>query len=183
MIHHSTVFSVSKKTNLTNKMWKHQINVQIQKNDFNFYVNISKIFKAFDRFTIICISKPYSEITSKKKTTKTWGKHTFWNPSSRSQITRCKNLFLLSEYLNKQWYSYLIWNCCCLVTTLVSDPLWPHELHTRLLCAWGFPGKITEVTCYFLLQGTCPTQGWNLHFLLGKQILYHWATWKAPFLH
>ena len=31
-----------------------------------FYVNISKIFKAFDRFTIICISKPYSEITSKK---------------------------------------------------------------------------------------------------------------------
>ena len=24
----------------------------------------------------------------------------------------------MSEYLNKQWYSYLIWNCCCLVTKL-----------------------------------------------------------------
>ena len=27
--------------------------------------------------------------------------------------------------------------------------------------------------CHFLLQGIVPTQGSNLHLLLGKQILYH----------
>ena len=41
--------------------------------------------------------------------------------------------------------------------------LWPHGLWpARLLCPWDFPGKNTGVGCYFLLQGTFPTQGSNL---------------------
>ena len=46
---------------------------------------------------------------------------------------------------------------------------------------WNFPGKNTGVSCHFLLQGIFPTQGSNLHllYLLGREILYHCATWKA----
>ena len=36
-----------------------------------------------------------------------------------------------------------------------------------------FPRQEYWSGCYFLLQGTVPTQGSNLHLLLGKQILYH----------
>ena len=31
----------------------------------------------------------------------------------------------------------------------------------------------------FLLQGTFATQGSNPYHLLGRQLLYHWATWEA----
>ena len=40
----------------------------------------------------------------------------------------------------------------------------------------GFPGKNTGVGCHVLLQGIFPTQESNRHLLLGKWILYHWAT-------
>ena len=44
---------------------------------------------------------------------------------------------------------------------------------------WDSPGKNTGVGCHFLLQGLVPTQGSNLGLLLGRWILYHWATWEA----
>ena len=47
------------------------------------------------------------------------------------------------------------------------------------LCPWDSPGKNTGVGYHFLLQGIFLTQGSNQHLLLGKQILYHWATWEA----
>ena len=34
--------------------------------------------------------------------------------------------------------------------------------------------------CHALLQGIFPTQRLNLPVLLGRRILYHWATWEAP---
>ena len=41
----------------------------------------------------------------------------------------------------------------CLVTSVVSDPLWPHRpWRPRLLCPWDSPGKNTGVGCHFLLQ-------------------------------
>ena len=43
----------------------------------------------------------------------------------------------------------------------------------RLLCLWNSPDKHTRVGCYFLLQGTFPTQGLNLGLLHCGQILYH----------
>ena len=40
-----------------------------------------------------------------------------------------------------------------------------HNLPTRLLCPWGFPGKNTGVGCHFLLKGIFLTQGSNPHRL------------------
>ena len=39
------------------------------------------------------------------------------------------------------------------------------------------------VGCHFLYQGIFLTQGLNLHLLLGRWILYHWATWEASHTH
>ena len=46
----------------------------------------------------------------------------------------------------------------------------------RLLCLWDFWVKNTGVGWHFLPQGIFPTQGLNLFLLLGRQILFHWAT-------
>ena len=42
-----------------------------------------------------------------------------------------------------------------------------------------FPGKNTGVGCHFLVQRISLTQGSNQSLLLGRWILYHWATWEA----
>ena len=66
---------------------------------------------------------------------------------------------------------------------VVSDSLWPHELQpARLLCPWDPPGKNTGVSCHFLLRGICPTGDRtciSCVSCIGRQILYHWATWEA----
>ena len=51
--------------------------------------------------------------------------------------------------------------CASVVScSVVSDSLRPHGLQpTRLLCPWGFLGKISGVVCHFLLQGIFPSQG------------------------
>ena len=58
----------------------------------------------------------------------------------------------------------------------------PWTIATRLLCQWDFPDKNTGGCCYFLFQGSFPTQELNLH-LLGlphcRRVLYHWATGEA----
>ena len=44
-------------------------------------------------------------------------------------------------------------NCCCLVTSIVSDSVRPHRQQpTRLPCPWDSPGKNNGVGCHFLLQ-------------------------------
>ena len=52
-----------------------------------------------------------------------------------------------------------------------------------LLCPWNYPSKNTGIGCHFLLHGIFLTQQSNpcLLFLLGRRVLYHWATWEAPF--
>ena len=57
----------------------------------------------------------------------------------------------------------------------MSDSLWP----SRLLCSRNFPGKNTGVACHFLLQGTFPTQGSDLHLLQ----LLHWQADSLPLSH
>ena len=43
--------------------------------------------------------------------------------------------------------------CCCWVTSVVSDSVWPHRRQPmRLPCPWDSPGKSTGVGCHFLLQ-------------------------------
>ena len=51
--------------------------------------------------------------------------------------------------------------------------------HQRFFCPRGFSGKNTEMSFPFFLQGIFLSQGLNLPLLLGRQILYHWATWEA----
>jgi len=46
----------------------------------------------------------------------------------------------------------------------------------RLLCPWHSPGKNTGVGCHALLQGICPTQGWNLRL----SCLLHWQAGSLP---
>ena len=53
--------------------------------------------------------------------------------------------------------------------------------HQAPLFVGYFHGKNTAVGCHALLQGIFPTQGWNQHRLHFRQVLYHWATWEAPF--
>ena len=70
--------------------------------------------------------------------------------------------------------------CCCLALScgqLFCSPMSCQP--ARLLCPWESPGRHTGVGCHFLLQGIFPTQGSNLHLLLGRWILYHWSTWKT----
>ena len=55
--------------------------------------------------------------------------------------------------------------------------LQPQRLQpARLLCPWDFPGKNTQVSCHFLLQGIFPTQGSNPHLL-------HWQVDSLPLRH
>ena len=43
--------------------------------------------------------------------------------------------------------------CCCLVASVMSDPVRPHRRQpTRLPRPWDSPGKNTGVGCHFLLQ-------------------------------
>ena len=75
---------------------------------------------------------------------------------------------------------------CVCVCSVVFDSFWPQGLWpTRLLfCPWNFPGKNTKVSCHFLLQGIFPTQGSKPSHLvscIGRQFLYHCATWEAMF--
>ena len=50
--------------------------------------------------------------------------------------------------------------------SVMSDSLQPHGLQlARLLCPWHFPGKNSEVDCYFLLQGIFPNPGIEPVFL------------------
>ena len=77
----------------------------------------------------------------------------------------------------------LVLNFLCfffLVTKLCPPLLWSHGLlPARLLCTWDFPGKNTEVGCYFLLQGSSLPRDWTWVCCIGKWILYHWAIREA----
>ena len=74
--------------------------------------------------------------------------------------------------------------CCCLVTSALSGSVQPCGLQpARLLCPWKSAGKNTGVGCHALLQGIFLTQGLNPSLLHCRQILYHWATREAPYIH
>ena len=76
-------------------------------------------------------------------------------------------------------------SCVCIVLTLCSvtqscpsfcDPI-DCSLPDSSVC--GISQQGTRVGSHFLLQGIFPTQGLNPCLLLGRQILYHCATWVA----
>ena len=69
--------------------------------------------------------------------------------------------------------------CYCLVakSCLFATP-WTVACQAPL--SMGFPRQENWSGFPVLLQGIFPTQGLNLRLLLGRQILYDWATWEAP---
>ena len=72
----------------------------------------------------------------------------------------------------------------CLVDSVVFDSVRPHRLQpARLFCPWDSLGKNIGVGCHALLQGIFLTQGSNPGLLHCRQILYHWATREAPYIH
>ena len=86
------------------------------------------------------------------------------------------------------FFSYCILNyyqilnmspCYCLVakSCLFATP-WTVACQAPL--SMGFPRQENWSGFPVLLQGIFPTQGLNLRLLLGRQILYDWATWEAP---
>jgi len=77
--------------------------------------------------------------------------------------------FLLLWVCWTAWF-YTLMLFCCLVSKLCPTLLYP----------WDFPGKNTGVGCHFLLQEIFPIQGLNPVSSIGRWILYHWATRKAP---
>ena len=78
---------------------------------------------------------------------------------------------------------YTIKCCCCLFPESCLTLLWPHGLEpARLLCPWGSPGKITGVSCHFLLQRIFSTWDGTHICCIGKQILYSWVTKEIPIL-
>ena len=74
--------------------------------------------------------------------------------------------------------------CLSLISMCMLSYVWlfrdPMDYSLKLLCLWNFLKEKTGVGCHFLLQGIFPTQRSNLCLLLGRQIFYRWASWKAP---
>ena len=63
------------------------------------------------------------------------------------------------------------------VLSLIGGGWWftlmtPWTVGCWLLCPWDSPGKNTEMSCHFLLQGISPAQGSNPGLLHCRQILY-----------
>ena len=90
-----------------------------------------------------------------------------------------------NRYLSVCWFTECskCLYCCYLVTQSWPTLLQLHGLSpTRLLHPWDFPGKTMGVSCHFPLQRIFQIQGWNPHLLLGRQILYHWASLSSPFI-
>ena len=92
------------------------------------------------------------------------------------------------ESMNCQWCSFgkdplrdCVECCCCSVAKLCLTLFDLMECSTPAPQGQrDFPGKNTGVGYHFLLQGIFPSQGWNPSLLLGRKILYPWATWEAP---
>ena len=76
---------------------------------------------------------------------------------------------------NSVWFQCL---CVCMlrhVQLFVTPRTGAHQAPLSM----EFSGKNTGVGCYLFLQGFFLTQGSNPSLLLGRWILYHWATREA----
>ena len=90
------------------------------------------------------------------------------------------NFTNVNIYFTAYSFCYMLFCYCCCCCCWVSKScltLWYHmKIAHQVSLFMGFPAKNTGK---FPLQGIFPTQGSNRHLLLGRWILYHWATWEA----
>ena len=84
--------------------------------------------------------------------------HFFWYPVCYGTIEKSESILisvLLFGFFSLWKLRVVSWllRCCCCVTSVVSDSVWPHRWQpTRIPCPWDSPGKNTGVGCHFLLQ-------------------------------
>ena len=71
-----------------------------------------------------------------------------------------------------------LWTVCMCAKSLQLCPTLFDTMDCTawLLCPWDSPGRNTEVSCHFFLQGIFPTQGLNPHLLC----LLHWQVGSLP---
>ena len=66
------------------------------------------------------------------------------------------------------------------ICSVMSDSLRPHGLwFARLLCLWDFPARRLEWVAIFSSTGSSQPRDQTLVSCIGRQIIYHWATWEA----
>ena len=97
-------------------------------------------------------------------------KHITSSPVSKTSIQLSMLLFLCP-------WVVVIW-----VTKPCSILVTPWILAHEAPMSVGLPRQEYWVGCHFLIQGIFLTQGSTLHFLFGRRILYHWASWEASSL-
>ena len=89
----------------------------------------------------------------------------------------------LSNWTELNWETWLRKRYDVVVVQLLSH-VWlfatPWTIAHQVSLSMGFSRQQYWTGCDFLLQGIFPTQGLNLHLLLGRWVLYHWATREAP---
>ena len=105
-----------------------------------------------------------------------------WLPQTCQALPQAQANPLVYPPMEKtpEWISFA-YNYCCLVTQSCLT-LWnPMDCSPPDSSVYGIlQARNTGVGCHALLQAIFPTQGSNPGLLLGRQILYHCATWGAP---
>ena len=84
-----------------------------------------------------------------------------WTSVSPWTHNNVSHLIAPNKVLSR-WWGLVAKSCSTLCNPM--DP-------ASLLCPWDFPGKNTEVRCYFLLQGVFLTQGLNPCLLLASPLI------------
>ena len=80
------------------------------------------------------------------------------------------------------WYTHTM-GCArgpaMLIRSVVSDSATPWTVAHQAPLSMGFSRQEYWSGLPFPTPGDLPDQGWNLHLLLGRWVLYCWATWEA----
>ena len=62
--------------------------------------------------------------------------------------------------------------------SVLLNCLWPLK-PSMLLCPWNFPGKTLEWVALSFSRGSFQPRDWTHISCIGRQIIYHSATWEA----
>ena len=88
-------------------------------------------------------------------------------------MTKDEILLIFKKFLNKIFVLLFSHQLCLTL-------LWPHGLQpARLLGPWNSTGKILEWVAISFSRGSSQPRDWICVSCIGRQILYHWATWEA----
>ena len=103
-----------------------------------------------------------------------------WNKKKLWMFTRCQLYARCGDKAN----CVCVFVCVCMCArssswscSVVSDSLWPHGPGSS---AHGISqARILEWVAVSFSRGSSQPSNWNPSFLLGRWILYHWATREA----